>query len=144
MPTKRFRICVIDGLGGGIGSALIKRLKEIYQEDHEIIALGTNVLATSQMLKMRANMGASGENAIVVTAPTVDVILGTISIVLAHAMLGEVTPRIAAAVAASPAYKILLPLTQERLEIVGVTREPLPHLVDLVVTQRLAEVFKHV
>jgi len=140
MRAKKPRICVIDGLGGGIGSVIIKRLKEIYQEEIEVIALGINVLATAQMLKARANQGASGENAIIVTAPTADVIIGTVSIVLANAMLGEVTPKIAAAIGASPAYKILLPLTQERLEIVGVSREPLPHLVDMAVLQRLPAV----
>ncbi|MBM4287885.1 MAG: DUF3842 family protein [Deltaproteobacteria bacterium] len=144
MKTKKARICVIDGLGGGIGAVIIRRLKEVYQEEHEVIALGINVLATAQMLKAKANLGASGENAIVVTAPEVDVIMGTISIVLAHAMLGEVTPRIAEAIAASPAYKILLPLTQERLEIVGLTREPLPHLVEMAVTSKLPEVLKYV
>lgn len=144
MPAKRTRICVIDGLGGGIGSVIIKRLKEVYQEEHEVIALGINVLATSQMLKARANQGASGENAIVRTAPTVDVILGTVSIILSHAMLGEVTPRIAEAIASSPAYKILLPLTQERLDIVGVIKEPLPHLVEIAIIERLPEVLKHV
>ena len=56
------RICVIDGQGGGIAAALIKRLKEVYQEAHEIIALGTNAVATAQMMKARANRGASGEN----------------------------------------------------------------------------------
>lgn len=142
MKTKKPRICVIDGLGGGIGAVIIKRLKELYQEEIEVIALGINVLATAQMLKARANQGASGENAIIVTAPTADVIIGTVSIVLANAMLGEVTPKIAAAIGASPAYKILLPLTQERLEVVGVSREPLPHLVEIAVAGRLPEVLK--
>jgi len=142
MRAKKPRVCVIDGLGGGIGSVIIKRLKELYQEEIEVIALGINVLATAQMLKARANQGASGENAIIVTAPTADVIIGTVSIVLANAMLGEVTPKIAAAIGASPAYKILLPLTQERLEIVGVSREPLPHLVEMAVAGRLPEVLQ--
>ncbi len=142
MKTRKPRVCVIDGLGGGIGSVIIKRLKELYQEEIEVIALGINVLATAQMLKARANQGATGENAIIVTAPTADVIIGTISIVLANAMLGEVTPQIATAIGSAPAYKILLPLTQECLEVVGVSREPLPHLVEMAVANRLAEVLK--
>lgn len=144
MKGSRARICVIDGLGGGIGSLLIKRLKEVYQEEHEVIALGVNAVATVQMLKARANRGATGETAIVITVPTADLILGPISIVLAHAMQGEVTPRMAAAIASAPAPKILLPLTRERVEIVGLTPEPLPHLVEKVVTERLQEVLKHV
>jgi hypothetical protein len=96
----------------------------------EIIALGTNAIATAQMLKARANRGASGENAIVRTIAKLDVIIGPIGIVLANAMMGEVTPAIAAAVAACPAKKLLLPLTQENIEIIGVAATPLPQLVD--------------
>lgn len=111
---KNVRICVIDGQKGGIGVALIKRLKEEYGEEYEIIALGTNALATAQMMKARANRGASGESAIIHTIPNVNVILGSLSIVLAHAMMGEVTPRIAEVIALSPAPKLLLPLAQAR------------------------------
>jgi NAD(P)-dependent dehydrogenase (short-subunit alcohol dehydrogenase family) len=138
------RICVIDGQGGGIGAVLIKRLKEVYAEEHEVIALGTNAVATAQMMKARANRGASGENAIVRTVATADVILGSLSIVLANAMMGEVTPRIAEAIASAPAPKILLPLTQEAVQIVGLTPEPLPHLVEQVVSQKLREIMKDV
>jgi NAD(P)-dependent dehydrogenase (short-subunit alcohol dehydrogenase family) len=141
---KKLRICVVDGQGGGIGAALIKRLKEVYQEEHEVIALGTNVVATVQMMKVRANRGASGESAIIRTVPTVDVILGSISIVLANAMMGEVTPRIAEAIASTPALKILLPLTRSRVEIVGLIREPLPHQVEKAITERLKEWLENV
>jgi uncharacterized protein DUF3842 len=100
------KICVIDGQGGGIGSTIIKKLKELFQETIEIIALGTNAIATAQMLKARANRGASGENAIVQTVKTVDIIIGPVGIIIANAMMGEVTPKIAKAVATSPAKKI--------------------------------------
>jgi len=138
------RICVIDGQGGGIGAALIRRLKEVYREEHVVIALGTNEVATVQMMKARANRGASGQNAIVRTVPTVEVILGSLSIVLANAMMGEVTPRMAEAIASAPALKILLPLPRTGVEIVGFIPEPLPHLVEKAVTGRLKEVLKHV
>lgn len=138
------RICVIDGQGGGIGAALIKRLKEVYQEEHEVIALGTNAVATAQMMKARANRGASGENAILHTVPQVDVILGCLSIVLANAMMGEVTPKMAAAIASAAAPKILLPLTQEKVAIVGLAPEPLPHLVEKIVSHKLREIMKNV
>jgi hypothetical protein len=131
------KICVIDGMGGGIGNALIKKIKAAFQEQVEIIALGTNAIATAQMMKAGANKGASGENAIKVTVSKVDVIIGTISIVLANAMMGELTPDMAAAVASSPAPKMLLPLTQEDVEVIGVSAEPLPHLVDHLVEKRL-------
>ncbi|MFZ5453315.1 MAG: DUF3842 family protein [Thermodesulfobacteriota bacterium] len=138
------RICVIDGQGGGIGATLIKRLKEVYREDHEVIALGTNAVATAQMMKARANRGASGENAIIRTVSQVDVILGSLSIVLANSMMGELTPKMAEAIASAAAPKILLPLTQEKVEVVGLAPEPLPHLVDKIVSHRLKEILSHV
>lgn len=138
------RICVIDGQGGGIGAAIIKRLKEVYAEEHEVIALGTNAVATAQMMKARANRGASGENAIVRTVPTADVIMGTLSIVLANSMMGELTPKMAEAIASAPAPKLLLPLTQERVEIVGLIPEPLPHLVEKIVNEKLKELIHNV
>jgi len=136
------RICVIDGQGGGIGSNIIKKLKDLFGESIEIIALGTNAIATAQMLKARANRGASGENAIVQTVAKVDVIIGSIGIVMAHAMMGEVTPKMAEAVAGSPAQKLLIPLSQENVEIVGASSIPLPHLIEALITENL-ENLKH-
>jgi len=136
------RICVIDGQGGGIGSTIIKKLRDLAGERIEIVALGTNAIATSQMLKARANRGASGENAIVQTAGKVDVIIGTISIVMAHSMMGEVTPRMAEAVSGSPAKKILLPLCQENVDIVGISSIPLPHLIETLIQENLKTICK--
>lgn len=130
-------ICVIDGQGGGIGSAVIKKLKDYLEEDIDIIALGTNAIATANMLKARANRGASGENAIVRTVRDADLIIGPISIVIAHAMLGEVTPRMTEAVSSSPAKKILLPLSQENIEVVGISAAPLPHLIEAMIQENL-------
>ena len=126
----RIKICVIDGQGGGIGAAIIKRLKERFEERVEVIALGTNAIATAQMLKARANKGASGTNAIVHTVKKADIIIGALGIIMPNAMMGEVTPGIAEAICSSDARKILLPLTQENIDIVGVSRLPLPQLVD--------------
>ena len=134
------RVCVIDGQGGGIGATLIKYLKEAYGESIELIGLGTNAIAAAQMLKAGANRVASGENAIVRTAPTADVIIGPISIGWANAMLGEITPKMAEALTSTPAPKIFLPLSQEPVVIVGVAAEPLPHLVQQLVNQKVKEV----
>ena len=131
-------IGVVDGQGGGIGSAVIRKIKEIYEERVDITALGTNAIATAQMLKARANRGASGENAIVRTVPKMDVIIGPIAIVMAHAMMGEVTPRMAEAVALCPARKLLIPLSQENIEVVGVLSAPLPHLIETLITDHLS------
>lgn len=131
------RVCIIDGQGGGIGSVVVKKVREVFQERVEIVALGTNAVATVQMMKAGANVGASGENAIVRTVASAQVIIGPIGIVLAHAMMGEITPKMAEAVAISPARKILLPLTRENIELAGVVREPLPHLVENIIIERL-------
>lgn len=131
------KICVIDGQGGGIGSTIIKHLKTSYGERYEILALGTNAIATANMLKAGANRGASGQNAIVRTACQVDVIIGPISIVLANAMLGELTPAMAEAVASSPARKILLPISQENVTVVGADSAPLPRLIETMLADRL-------
>jgi hypothetical protein len=134
------RVCVIDGQGGGIGATLIQYLKEAYGESIELIGLGTNAIAAAQMLKAGANRAASGENAIVRTAPTADVIIGPISIGWANAMLGEITPKMAEAVTSSPAPKIFLPLSQEPVVIVGVETEPLPHMIQQLVNKKIKEV----
>ena len=123
---------VIDGQGGGIGRAIIKRLRESLDNEVEILGLGTNSVATAQMMKAGANRGATGENAIVTTAPQADVIIGPLAIIMANSMMGEVTGEMARAVSSSTALKILIPLTQERIKIVGVSTEPLPHLIDQV------------
>ena len=136
------RIAVIDGQGGGIGSAVIRRLQEEFGERLEIWALGTNAIATAAMMKARANRGATGENAIIRSVERVDCIIGTISVVMAHAMMGEMTPDAAAAIAAAPGRKLLIPLTQENVEVVGVRKDHLPVLIDQLVPllkQELAE-----
>lgn len=136
------RICVIDGQGGGIGSMVIKKLKDLFGETVEIIAMGTNAIATAQMLKAKANRGASGENAIVQIAGKVDIIIGTVAIIMAHSMMGEVTPKMAEAVASSPAKKLLIPLSQENVEIVGVAPIPLPHLIEALIQENLKNLYE--
>ncbi|MBU1274684.1 MAG: DUF3842 family protein [Proteobacteria bacterium] len=138
------RICVIDGQGGGIGSVIIRRLKEEYGETMEVLALGSNAIATAQMMKAGANRGATGENAILVTIQDADAIIGPLGIVLANSMMGEITPAVSAAVASCKARKFLLPLTQENVEVASVTREPLPHQVDHIVQVRLKEMLSNV
>jgi len=132
-------IMVIDGQGGGIGAAVIKGLREAFGNDQEIYALGTNSIATSRMMKSGANRGATGENAIVRTCGQVDVIVGPLAIVISNAMMGEVTPRIAEELCSCGAKKILIPLTQENVDIVGIKSEPLPHMVQKAV-QSIKEV----
>ena len=131
------RIAVIDGQGGGIGTTVIKRVKEVFGERAELWALGTNAIATAQMMKAGANRGATGENAIRHSAAQVDVIIGTISILLANAMMGEMTSSMVCAIGESKAAKLVLPLTQEPISVVGTVREPLPHMVERLITEHL-------
>ncbi|MBW1713769.1 MAG: DUF3842 family protein [Deltaproteobacteria bacterium] len=128
-------IAVVDGQGGGIGVAIIKALRNNFGHDLEIWGLGTNAVAAVQMMKAGANKCASGENAIRLGAGRADVLMGTISIVLADSMMGEMTPLAAEAVASSPALKILLPLSQSKVEVEGVVDEPLPHLIEMMMGQ---------
>jgi len=123
-------LMVMDGQGGGIGRVIIKKLRDAFGEEVEILALGTNSVATSQMMKAGANRGATGENAIITMAPKVDIIIGPLAIIMANSMLGEVTSRMSQAISSSNAFKILIPLTQESATIVGVSDDPLPHLID--------------
>ncbi len=131
------KICVIDGQGGGIGSNIIKKLKEEFGEKVEVIALGTNAIATAQMLKSKANKGASGENAIIHSVREADVIVGPLSIIMPHSFMGEFTVEMAEAVSKASARKFLIPLFQENLEIAGMSSSPLPHFVDDIVIKNI-------
>jgi len=108
----------------------VEKLRREFPEDVEILAIGTNALATSVMLKAGANEGATGENAVVFNAPRVDLILGPVSIMFPNAMLGEMTPSMATAISSSPAKKVLIPLARSGVEIVGLRSEPLPHMIE--------------
>lgn len=113
------QIAVVDGQGGGIGRALVEKLRASLGGRVQIVALGTNALATAAMLHAGADEGATGENAIVCNAPRVRVIAGSIGIVAPNAMLGELTPRMAEAIAKSPADKILIPVNRCGLYVAG-------------------------
>ena len=118
------RAALLDGQGGGVGRALVEKLRLSLGDSLYILALGTNSLATSLMLKAGADEGATGENAIVVNAGRVDYILGAIGILAANSMLGELTPAMAAAIGSSRAEKILVPLTRCQLRLAGVKSQP--------------------
>lgn len=116
----QMKILVIDAQGGGVGKQLIAAVKQKMQ-DAVITAVGTNSTATAAMLKAGADYAATGENAVVVACRKADVIIGPVGIVIADALLGEITPAMAAAVARSDAKRILLPFNHCDNIIVGVT-----------------------
>ncbi len=125
------RIVVVDGMGGGLGAQLIAQVAPLCagKEAIELLALGTNALATGNMLRAGAHKGATGENAICFTLPSAELVLGPIGVIIPHAMMGEISPAIAAAVAAAPARKLLVPVSQAHVELVGVESKPLGLLV---------------
>ena len=123
------KILMIDGQGGGIGKALVERIRQRFPEA-ELIAVGTNALATSGMMRAGATQAATGENAVLYNSARVDVIVGPIGIVLANAMLGEVTPKMARAVSESEAYKILIPVSRCQTQVVGIVQKPLAQYIE--------------
>lgn len=127
------QIIVVDGQGGGIGKTIIEQLRLKIGNEIFILALGTNSLATAAMLKAGANESATGENAIVFNAPKADAIIGSVAIIAANSMRGELTPLMARAIAESQAKKVLIPLNRCQIYVMGVSNEPLPHYVNDVV-----------
>jgi len=113
-------IAVIDGMGGGIGAQIVTQLRQELPLEVEILALGTNAIATQKMMQARANRGASGENAIRVSIDQADFILAPIGVAVPNSLMGEVTPAIATAVADARGHKLLLPINQPHFEIVGI------------------------
>jgi hypothetical protein len=126
----KIRVVVIDGMGAGIGAQLISKLKAVIDPETEIIALGTNAIAADRMIKAGAHRGASGENAIKVSAAQGDFIMGPIGIVIGNSMMGEITPEAAGAVLAAPGERILLPLQNEHFSIAGLEPLPLARVID--------------
>ena len=113
------KLCIIDGQGGRMGKMLVELLRDALPHQ-EIIALGTNTMATSAMLKAGANYGATGENPVVYNSADADIIAGPIGIISANSLLGEITPAMANAVSSSRAHKVLIPVTRCNLSIAGV------------------------
>ncbi len=124
------KIAVIDSMGGSIGNQIITQLRQNFGQELEIFALGTNAIATSNMLKAKANRGATGENAIKITIEEMDLIFATISVIIANSMMGEITPAIAESIRKFSKKKIFIPLCNPPLNILGVEKKPLPQLID--------------
>ena len=122
------KVLVIDGQGGGIGRQLVAAIRETCP-DAEITAVGTNSLATSAMMKAGAHLAATGENAVLVGGRKADASLGPLGIVIADALLGEITPAMAAAVGQSRAKRILIPVNHCDNLVAGVGKQSMGSLV---------------
>jgi hypothetical protein len=122
-------ILVIDGMGGGIGKSVVEMLKgSDLGAEAEIIAVGTNAIATANMIKGGADAGATGENAVLYNARRADFIIGTSGIVIGNSMYGEISPAIASAISCSDAHKILLPVSKCNASILGTEEKPMSAL----------------
>lgn len=122
-------ILIVDGMGGGIGKTIVEFIKNSnLSAEAEIIAVGTNSIATANMIKAGADAGATGENAVVFNAARADVIIGTSGIVIGNSMFGEISPAIASAISCSDAHKILLPVSKCNVTILGAGTKPISAL----------------
>lgn len=128
------KIVVIDGQGGKIGQILIEQLKEELP-NYELIAIGTNSIATSAMLRAGADFGATGENAIIYNCAGADIIIGPLGIVVANSFLGEITPKMALAVGESSAQKFLIPTNKCNNRVVGTPELPFREYVKLTIEE---------
>lgn len=129
------KIVIIDGQGGKMGQSVIAQLKKSFPK-LPLIAIGSNSIATSAMLKAGADAGATGENPVIVASRDADIIIGPIGIVIADSLLGEITPAMAEAIGKSSAYKILIPVNRCNHYVVGCE--------DLSLTESIALVIKQV
>ena len=112
------KILIIDGQGGMLGKQLVEAVRRAVP-GAEITAVGTNSIATSNMLKAGADQVATGENSVLVGVRRADIIAGPIGMVIADSLLGEITPAMAAAIGSSDAYKILLPVNKCHNIVIG-------------------------
>ena len=122
-------VLIIDGQGGQLGSQIIKAVISRYA-DIDLTAVGTNAAATTSMVKAGAKKASTGENPIIVACRKADVIIGPIGIVIADALLGEITPDAAKAVGQSDAVRILIPINKCENLVAGVTNLTLTLLIE--------------
>lgn len=127
--SKHKTILVVDSQGGGLGKAIIEKIKKACI-DARIIGVGTTTAATAAMIKAGADDAATGENAVIYNAGYADYIMGGVGIVAANSMLGEISPAMASAIASSKGMKILIPVNKCNIYIAGVTVNGLSDKID--------------
>ena len=132
------KIVVIDGQGGRLGRLLVEGVKARLPQA-QVYALGTNAVATAAMLKAGADFGATGENPVLRGVTDADGVLGPVGVVVANAILGEVTPAMAEAVGSCRAKKFLIPMNSCGVLVAGVEEQPLPAYVAQAVEALAAE-----
>ena len=116
------KVVIIDGQGGRMGRALVEEIHKLCP-GQPLLALGANTTATAAMMKAGAAMGATGENPVLVACRDANIIAGPIGILMADALMGEITPAMAVAVGQSRAQKVLLPVNSNCGKIVVGVRD---------------------
>jgi len=134
MESNMMKVVIIDGQGGSLGKALVEAIRRVHPT-LEILAIGTNSMAASAMLRSGASAIATGENPVVVASRDADVIIGPLGLIAADSLHGEITPIMASAVSQSKAHKILIPISKCNISIVGKQELPLGEMIDLVVEE---------
>lgn len=128
------KIVIIDGQGGSLGKALVEAIRKVHPT-LELLAIGTNSMAASAMLRSGANAIATGENPVVVASRDADIIIGPLGLIAADSLHGEITPIMASAITQSKAHKILIPISKCNISIVGKQELPLGEMITLVVEE---------
>ena len=134
-------ICVVDGRGGGLGSRMVAGLRRIAEEGHAVIGLGLNPVSAEAMKRAGATSIETASQMIHGRLDSADMIVGSLSLLMPGAMLGEVTPVLVQAVLESHAKKVLLPVNKRKVEVVGTEGRTLDALIDHAV-QRIASLLK--
>src|SRR6056297_4267899 len=124
------KVAVIEGLGGGLGAQIVGKIHQNLTKNINILALGTNAVATSKMLEKGADEGATGENAIKINVNNVDLIIGPLGLIIPNSMKGEITTVMAEAIAGSDAKKIILGMRQPHVDLVGLSDNTLNDLIE--------------
>ena len=113
-------ILVIDGQGGRLGRKLVESIRKACP-DTVIMAVGTNSIATENMMSTNSvDHLATGENAVIVACRTADIIVGPVGIATADALMGEISPAMANAVASAKAHRVLIPMNLCNTYVAGV------------------------
>lgn len=129
------KVVVIDGQGGGLGKQVISALKTNYKDTIQIVAIGTNAVATQAMLKAGADISATGENPLKVNVKDADVIIGPVGIVIADSLFGEITPKMAKAIGKSKAKRLLIPVNLCSNIVIGVNNTSISVMINGVIQE---------
>jgi len=132
-------IMVVDSQGGGLGKAIVERIKKA-NLNAKVMGVGTNSVATMAMIKAGADDAATGENAVVYNAQYADYIIGGLGIVAANSMLGEISPAMANAISSSRGLKLLIPTNKCNLFVAGTQENSLGEKIDEILKRISADI----